>query len=156
MTSDAELADRVRADFPSLADLLDAHAGDPHWLDEVLPGAGAPELDQREAALGTSLPRSYRRLLALARGFWLAGGTVQLGEQHPFFHDDEKRYLCFAETHIEADGDQSVFLMETAGEGDPAVALYNHDDAGYVQVADGLPEWFGWLETRLRRCGSGS
>ena len=139
MTS-AELADRVRADFPSLASLLDAHADDPYWLDEVLPGADASALDKLEDALGTPLPKSYRRLLELTRGFWLGGGIVQLGEQRTFFHDDEKRYLSFAQTSVDADGDQSVFDMTTGEDGEPAVALYNHDDAEYVHIASGLAE----------------
>jgi hypothetical protein len=79
------------------------------------------------------LPHSYKALLGCARGFWLMGGVVQFGSQHPFFHDfpplelltlPQRRVvemkggawppasqgmLCFAEFFMEADGDQVLF-----------------------------------------------
>ena len=56
-------------------------------LEEVLPGASAAEIAEIEAEVGVHLPESYKRLLQCARGFWLMGGVVQFGQQHPFAHE---------------------------------------------------------------------
>lgn len=102
-------------------------------LENVLPPASASEIAALESELGLSLPASYKAFLQCARGFWLMGGSVQFGVQHPFVHTFEplesmapaqqaivkKRggvwpppsagMLCFAEFFMEADGDQVLF-----------------------------------------------
>jgi hypothetical protein len=102
-------------------------------LEHILPAATPVDVANIERSLGLSLPQSYKALLQCARGFWLMGGVVQFGSQHPFFHDfpplesltlpqrrvvEMKRgqwppasqgMLCFAEFFMEADGDQVLF-----------------------------------------------
>jgi hypothetical protein len=102
-------------------------------LEHVLPGATESEITALEQQLGLPLPESYKDLLQCARGFWLMGGLVQFGPQHPFIHDfpplasltpqqmhvvalkggswppASQGMLCFAEFFMEADGDQVLF-----------------------------------------------
>jgi hypothetical protein len=114
--------------FPRFA----RNAGD-HDLEHVLPPASASDVAALEQKLGLPLPESYKALLRCARGFWLKGGVVQFGSQHPFVHDfppldtlnpaqrrmiaikggpwppASQGMLCFAEFFMEADGDQVLF-----------------------------------------------
>ena len=114
--------------FPRFAEKA-RHRG----LAEVLPPASAADLAALEQRLGLPLPESYKALLRCARGFWLLGGSVQFGSQHPFVHDfpplnmlnpaqqrmvalkggpwppASQGMLCFAEFFMEADGDQVLF-----------------------------------------------
>jgi SMI1 / KNR4 family (SUKH-1) len=102
-------------------------------LEEVLPPASPAEIASLEKELRLALPESYKALLACARGFWLMGGVVQFGSQHPFVHNfppmdslnaqqrqtiarkggpwppASQGMLCFAEFFMEADGDQVLF-----------------------------------------------
>lgn len=102
-------------------------------LEHVLPPATVEDLAALENKLGLPLPESYMSLLQCARGFWLLGGRVQFGPQHPFVHDfpplesltaQQRRVvevkggpwppasqgmLCFAEFFMLADGDQVLF-----------------------------------------------
>jgi hypothetical protein len=102
-------------------------------LEHVLPPATAEEVADLELRLGLPLPESYKALLRCTRGFWLMGGVVQFGSQHPFIHDfpaldsltsaqqrvvalkggswppASQGMLCFAEFFMEADGDQVLF-----------------------------------------------
>src|SRR5687767_12454366 len=106
-------------------------------LEHVLPAATPAEVTKLEEDLGLALPDSYKALLHCARGFWLMGGVVQFGTQHPFVHDfppldtlnpqqrqmvafkggpwppASQGMLCFAEFFMEADGDQVLF--DTSG-----------------------------------------
>jgi hypothetical protein len=114
--------------FPRFASL----AAD-HELEHILPAATTEEVAALEGRLRLPLPESYKALLQCARGFWLLGGVVQFGSQHPFFHDfpslqsltmpqrrivemkggpwppSSQGMLCFAEFFMEADGDQVLF-----------------------------------------------
>src|SRR5262249_6778797 len=102
-------------------------------LDHVLPPTPVAEVAALEERVGLPLPESYKGLLKCTRGFWLMGGIVQFGPQHPFVHEfppldtlteEQKRIvslkggpwppashgmLCFAEFFMEADGDQVLF-----------------------------------------------
>lgn len=102
-------------------------------LENVLPPASPVEIAEIEREAGVPLPASYKQLLQCARGFWLLGGVVQFGVEHPFRHDFEPLQklspaqqkvvtqkggawpppsdgmLCFAEFFMEADGDQVLF-----------------------------------------------
>lgn len=104
-----------------------------HRLENVLPPSTADEVAALEKELGLPLPELYKALLRCARGFWLMGGVVQFGSQHPFVHDfpplksltpqqrqvvamkggpwppASQGMLCFAEFFMEADGDQVLF-----------------------------------------------
>jgi hypothetical protein len=106
-------------------------------LENVQPPATADEVAAIEQQLGLPLPESYKALLRCARGFWLMGGVVQFGSQHPFVHDfpplesltppqqrvvalkggpwppASQGMLCFAEFFMEEDGDQVLF--DTSG-----------------------------------------
>jgi hypothetical protein len=110
-----------------------ARAAPGYELENVLPPATAAEVMAVEQQLGLPLPESYKALLQCARGFWLMGGNVQFGSQHPFVHNfpplesltPQQRQvvafkggpwppashgmLCFAEFFMEADGDQVLF-----------------------------------------------
>jgi hypothetical protein len=114
-----------------------ARAARRRHLEHVLPGATAADVAVLEGQLGLLLPESYKRLLRCARGFWLMGGVIQFGPQHPFVHDfpplelltpqqrqvvalkggpwppASQGMLCFAEFFMEADGDQVLF--DTSG-----------------------------------------
>jgi hypothetical protein len=110
-----------------------AYAAICHHLVHVLPPATTAEIDNLEQQSGVPLPAAYKALLRCARGFWLMGGVVQFGSQHPFVHDfpplesltpqqrqliaakggswppASQGMLCFAEFFMEADGDQVLF-----------------------------------------------
>ena len=110
-----------------------AHAARLHDLEHVLPPATLDDIVALERRLGLPLPESYKALMRCARGFWLMGGVIQFGLDHPFFHDfppletltpQQQRVvalkggtwppasqgmLCFAEFFMEADGDQVLF-----------------------------------------------
>jgi hypothetical protein len=114
--------------FPKFAELAPRFE-----LEGVLPGASKEEVAQVESKAGVPLPESYKQLLQCTRGFWLMGGVVQFGEQHPFVHEfvpleslppshqevvkrkggvwppPSDGMLCFAEFWLEADGDQVLF-----------------------------------------------
>jgi hypothetical protein len=140
--------DAVATLFPQFARL----AAD-RELEHVLPPATAAEIADLERDLGLTLPMSYKALLARTRGFWLMGGTVQFGSQHPFVHDfppldslnaQQRRtvalkggpwppasqgMLCFAEFFMEADGDQVLF--DTARglvDGEYPIMYWAHED----------------------------
>jgi hypothetical protein len=121
-------------------------------LEHVLPPASVAEVAEIERSLRIALPDSYKRLLQCARGFWLMGGVVQLGKQHPFFHEfaplsnltpaqrsvvkqkggawppPTDGMLCFAEFFMEADGDQVLFDVR-AGlvNGEFPIIYYAHE-----------------------------
>src|SRR5438093_629184 len=71
----------LRSDFPRFA----AGARNAE-MEHVLPPATELDLQREEQLLGVTLPETYKRLLRCTRGFWLLGGVIQLGSQHPFFH----------------------------------------------------------------------
>jgi hypothetical protein len=121
-------------------------------LENVLPGATSAEIESLERELEIPLPFSYKRLLGFARGFWLMGGVVQFGDQHPFFHSfppletltpQQRRVvqqkggpwppasqgmLCFAEFFMEADGDQVLFdVSRGLVDGEYPVMYYSHE-----------------------------
>lgn len=58
--------------------------------EEILPGATPEEIQKEEELLKVPLPQSYKEFLRTYRGFWLFGGAVQFGSQHPFFHSFPK------------------------------------------------------------------
>src|SRR5947208_5562697 len=75
------ILDAVAQLFPRFGRL--AASCDP---EHILPPATAAEVEAIESRAGVPLPDSYRQLLQITRGFWLMGGVVQFGTQHPFFH----------------------------------------------------------------------
>ncbi|WP_166831252.1 SMI1/KNR4 family protein [Thalassoroseus pseudoceratinae] len=122
-------------------------------IENVEPGASDSDLVELESSLGLELPESYKALLKCAREFWLFGGAIQFGFQHPFIHDfqpyDELNpqqqqmvqmksggvwpppsngMLCFAEFFMEADGDQVLFdVASRLQTGDYPVMYYAHE-----------------------------
>ncbi|MCA3019685.1 MAG: SMI1/KNR4 family protein [Rhodocyclaceae bacterium] len=138
---------RTLSSFPSFTKLAPKFK-----LEHVLPPATDVEIAKLEAGLGLTLPDSYKKLLQCARGFWLMGGTVQFGSQHPFVHEFDpydslspahkavvKRkggawppptdcMLCFAEFCMEADGDQVLFdTSKGLVNGEYPVVYYAHE-----------------------------
>lgn len=123
------------------------------YLENVLPGASDDEIRALEAHLGLELPLTYKDLLRCARGFWLFGGAIQFGSEHPFFHDfpplaalnpaqintvrikgggwppPSQGMLCFAEFFLEADGDQVLWDVRSSfGIGEYPIYYYAHED----------------------------
>jgi hypothetical protein len=154
--------------FPKFARI----AGD-FELEHILPAATQTDVANLERNLGLPLPESYKAMLQCARGFWLMGGVVQFGPQHPFFHDfpplesltmPQRRVvelkggrwppvsqgmLCFAEFFMLADGDQVLF--DVAGglaKGEYPIMYWAHEGRPPLvrKLADGFAEF---IETFL-------
>lgn len=146
-----EFLNRLAADFPVFAAKLGD--GSAHGLELVEPPATESEIRDIERAVGVPLPESYKALLRCGRGFWLLGGVVQFGRQHPFYHDfppldtlspvqqkavqrkggwwppPSQGMLCFAEFFMEADGDQVLFDVASGlVEGEYRVMYYAHEE----------------------------
>jgi len=106
-----------------------------------------------ESDLNIKLPDSYKEFLRCIRGFWLLGGSVQISEIHPFFHNFPQKeqltsrqlklikikggkwpppsqgMLCFAEFFMEADGDQVLFdVSKGLNDGEYPVFYYSHEN----------------------------
>ena len=134
--------------FPRFAALATSHD-----IENVLPPSTAEEIGSMETRLGVSFPTDYKSLLSVTRGFWLMGGVVQFGRQHPFFHEFERLesltaiqqqsvrlkgghwpppsqgMLCFAEFFMEDDGDQVLFDVSSGlVAGEYPVMYYSHED----------------------------
>ena len=136
--------------------------------ENILPAATQEEIQMLETSLGIPLPCSYKSFLKRSRGFWLFGGAVQFGSQHPFFHHFPKLeeltpaqrrmielkggkwpppsegMLCFAEYFRDADGDQVLF--DVSGgliNGEYPVMYYSHETRPpfVVKVANSFQEW---------------
>ena len=164
----------LSAEFPEFAALLANRPDEPYLVEHVLPGATDEAIRKVEQEIGVPLPDSYKALLKLCRGFWLAGGMVQLTAQHPFFHQfppldqlsprqrsvvaqrggswppPSEGMLCFAEYFVEADGDQALWDV-SAGlqEGEYPIYYYAHEGSppSVLQIAPGFREWLaGCLE----------
>ncbi len=141
---------RIARAFPKFAGKF--RDDDPYFLENVRPPATDEDLGAIETSLGVRLPESYKALLRCGREFWLRGGAVQFGLQHPFFHEFEPfeslapaaqqmvrqkggvwppasdGMLCFAEFFMEADGDQVLF--DVSGgllNGEYPVMYYAHE-----------------------------
>jgi len=137
-------------------------------LEHVLAPATDAQLEAIEAELRLPLPTSYKRLLKCARGFWLFGGAVQFGLQHPFYHDFDplesltprqresvarkggvwpppsNGMLCIAEFFLEADGDQVLFdVSKGLRDGEYPVVYYAHEDipASVRKIADSFEDF---------------
>ena len=149
MTDDflSELCDCFPAFGETLRSRTDA------CIEHVEPGASDSDLVDLESSLGVQLPGSYKALLKCSRQFWLFGGAIQFGCQHPFIHDfpsyDElapsqqqmvqrksggvwpppsNGMLCFAEFFMDADGDQVLFDITNGFSNDEyPVMYYSHE-----------------------------
>jgi len=166
----ARIHPRLKDEFPEFAAALAGRPEEPYLVENVLPPATEVDIQALEADLGVPLPTSYKRLLRLCRGFWLSGGVVQLGPQHPFFHDfpplaklspqqrqvvkrrgerwppPSQGMLCFAEYFVEADGDQALWdVSQGLQGGEYPVYYYAHEGspASVRQIAATFSEWLG-------------
>jgi SMI1 / KNR4 family (SUKH-1) len=144
-----KLARSLAPHFPRFAELLAAGRGE---IENIEPPTSDADIRALENGLGVSLPDSYKQLLRCARGFWLFGGSVQFGTQHPFFHEfppwkdltaqqreivklkrgkwppPSEGMLCFAEFFMEADGDQVLFDVKNCfRNGEYPVVYYAHE-----------------------------
>jgi hypothetical protein len=157
---------------PRFAEGLAAGRGE---IEHVEPPASDADIRAIEESVGVSLPESYKQFLRCARGFWLFGGAVQFGTQHPFIHEfpplgdltaqqreivkwkggkwppPSQGMLCFAEFFVEADGDQVLFDIKkhpTAGE--YPVMYYAHESRPPTvrKLADGFLDFFEGLLDR--------
>ena len=166
--------EQFRNDFPTFYRWLKDSRGDP--IEHVLPPASEEDIRQIEDDLGLPLPESYKQFLRCARGFWLRGGTIQFGTQHPFVHDfaplsqltpqqlevvkakggvwppPSQGMLCFAEFFLEADGEQVLFDV-TGGlkGGEYPVMYYAHEDVppSVRKLADSFSLWLQQFLTHL-------
>jgi hypothetical protein len=166
--SDA-LLKQLDREFPTFAAKLRARPDSD--IENVEPPATDEELSALEESLGIALPKSYKRFLQCARGFWILGGSIQFGSQHPFFHDfrpyDEltpqqqqvvqhksggkwpppsEGMLCFAEFFMEADGDQVLFdVARGMVDGEYPIMYYAHESRPPTvrKLADAFPTFIG-------------
>jgi len=160
----------LEREFPGFASRLAIRPNEPYLVEQVLPPATDQQIDQLEAELRVPLPSSYKRLLRLARGCWLAGGLIQLSGQHPFFHEfrplgelnpQQRRVvqqkgggwpppsegmLCFAEFFLEADGDQALWDARNGlQDGEYPVFYYAHE-ASPPTVRHIASSFAAWLD----------
>jgi hypothetical protein len=167
-----KLARSLAPHFPRFAELLAAGHGE---IENIEPPASDADIHALEKGLGVSLPDSYKQLLRCARGFWLFGGSVQFGIQHPFFHEFQplkdltarqrevvklkggkwpppsQGMLCFAEFFMEADGDQVLFdIKQGLQNGEYPIMYYAHESRPPTvrKLAD---DFQGFLEGLLDR-----
>ncbi|MBX3426344.1 MAG: SMI1/KNR4 family protein [Pirellulales bacterium] len=141
-----EFLTRVAVAFPEFAVRLGD--GSAVGLENVQPPATDADLREMEETVGVPLPESYKRLLRCGREFWLLGGVVQFGFQHPFVHEFEpldtltpqqqrsvkqkggswpppsQGMVCFAEFFMEADGDQVLFDVSGGPSGGEYPVMY--------------------------------
>lgn len=126
------------------------------------------EIKNIEIKLGVELPPSYKRFLKCTGGFWALGGIIQMGKQHPFFHEfkpfdqlsEQQKFivkqrggnwpppsngmLCFSEFFMEADGDQVLFdINQKDKKGEFPVYYYSHDSQPLRirKIADSFEQW---------------
>ena len=137
--------------FPDFAAKLRARADAD--IENIEPPATEDELNELESSLGIALPNSYKQFLRCSRGFWIFGGSIQFGTQHPFFHHFQtydqlttqqqqvvqrksggkwpppsEGMLCFAEFFMEADGDQVLFdVANGMVDGEYPIMYYAHE-----------------------------
>jgi hypothetical protein len=141
---------RLVVAFPLFAERIGD--GSAVMLEHVQPPATDKELCDIEEDLGVPLPESYKALLRCGREFWLLGGVVQFGFQHPFVHNFDpldkltpqqqrvvqqkggswpppsQGMVCFAEFFMEADGDQVLFDVSNGlVDGEYPVMYYSHE-----------------------------
>jgi len=155
---------RMKAAFPDFANKLveSPQVG----LEQVRPPISEVDLNKLETSLGLQLPESYKSFLRCARQFWLFGGIVQFGTQHPFFHEFEpfdklppkqqlfvkqrsgrwpppsQGMLCFAEFFMEADGDQVLFDVSKGLVNDEyPIMYYDHETPSVRRLADTLSQF---------------
>ncbi len=154
----------------SLQQLFPGFARQMHKLDveDLAEPLTDTEIQNLEKILNIELPPSYKRFLKFTRGFTALGRSVQLGFQHPFFHEFEalnelsieqqkiikqrkevwpppsNGMLCFAEFFMEADGDQVLFDITQKNKiGEYPVYYYAHEDRppSVRKIADSFEQW---------------
>ena len=159
---------RFQKDFPEFYRALTERNG--AEIEQILPPATDAEITEIEAQCGVPLPASYKRLLQCARGFWLLGGAIQFGPQHPFFHSfprleeltaqqrqtiarkgggwppPSQGMLCFAEFFMEADGDQVLWdVSRGLRDGEYPIYYYAHEShpPSVRQLSADFEIWLG-------------
>jgi hypothetical protein len=81
------MENEIKKLFPVFAENIDKLR-----IQNELPPLGDVEIKFLEKVLGVSLPPSYKSFLSCTKGFIALGGSIQMQEQHPFFH--EFKPLC--------------------------------------------------------------
>lgn len=167
-----KLARSLAPHFPRFAELLSAGRGE---IENIQRPAADAEIRAIEESVGIPLPESYKQFLRCARGFWLFGGAVQFGTQHPFFHNfpplsdltphqrevvklkggtwppPSQGMLCFAEFFMEADGDQVLFDVKKCPRGcEFPIMYYAHESRPPTvrKLADSFQSFFDGLLDR--------
>jgi len=160
------MIDQLKSKFPMFISKIEL--SDEANPENILPGVTEKEIEKLESQLGIQLPESYKRFIEATRGFWLFGGSVQFGSQHPFVHDFPKLeelsssqrkvlkvkggvwpppsqgMLCFAEYFRDADGDQVLFdVSEGLVNGEYPVMYYSHEShpPTIERLANSFTEW---------------
>jgi len=158
---------RFQKDFPEFYRALTARGG--AEIEQILPPATDAEIAEIETQCRVPLPGSYKRLLRCARGFWLLGGAIQFGRQHPFFHNfprlealtapqrqavtrkgggwppPSQGMLCFA-VFMEADGDQVLWdVSRGLHDGEYSIYYYAHESRppSVRQLSADFEIWLG-------------
>lgn len=170
------MIERFQSLFPAFYRALQKRGGAD--IENVLPPATAAEIAVLEQGIGVPLPESYKKLLRCARGFWLLGGVIQFGANHPFYHrfppleqlsagqrevvtrkggvwpPASDAMLCFAEYFLEADGDQVLWDVRGGLQaGEYPIYYYAHEQR--PPTVRRLSEDFGdWLSRCLDQFGS--
>ncbi|MGL6074399.1 MAG: SMI1/KNR4 family protein [Fimbriiglobus sp.] len=154
-----EFLNRLAVAFPEFAAKLGD--GSEFHLEQVQPPVTDEDLSEIEEFVGVPLPESYKSLLGCGREFWLLGGVVQFGFEHPFtqdFSDQEKPHnvkdaswpppaqgmVCVAEFCLEADGDQVLFdVSRGLVNGEYPVMYYSHESNPPTvrKLADSFPQF---------------
>jgi hypothetical protein len=110
------------------------------------------EISRLETRLNIELPASYKRFLKCTKGFSAFGGSVQLNEEHPFFHTTGSTtgMLCFAEFFMEGDGDQVLFdVTQKAEDCEYPVYYYDHEanPPNVRKIANNFEQWLNEFPT---------
>ena len=148
MATSSTVVKQLVAAFPGFSEVKRAR-----WqpIENVLPPITDSELAQEEKLVKVKLPESYKKFLRITRGFSSGNGSVQIGGQHPFFHDGplpSGGMLCFAEMFMLGDGDQALFDVKRGlKKGEYPVYYYAHDWPKIIHIFDGFEDFMnGFLK----------
>ena len=169
MANSSTVIKQLIATFPGFAEFKKAR-----WqpVENVLPPITDSGLAQEEKLLRIKLPDSYKKFLRITRGFSSGDGSIQIGRQHPFFHEFEELsalnpeqrevvrerggkwpppsdgMLCFSEMFMLADGDQALFDVKRGlRKGEYPVYYYAHDWPKIIHIFDGFEDFMnGFLK----------
>ena len=83
------MKDDIKKLFPDFARSIDRLE-----IEDELHPLTEQEIANLEKELDIDLPPSYKQFLSCTKGFTALGGSIKIGEQHPFFHKFEPLSTC--------------------------------------------------------------